>query len=97
MKERIDDRHPVEILGSYRIGRGTQRNVTMLDISETGAKFHDHRTILASDSKITLRVDTLGPFDAVVRWVDGDAVGVQFSQRIYGPVFEHIRSTLSNR
>ncbi len=97
MKVRIDDRHPVEIHGSYRIGRGTQRNVTMLDISETGARFHDHRTILANEAKITLRVDTLGPFDAIVRWVDGDAIGVQFAQRIYGPVFEHIRNTLGKR
>lgn len=97
MKERTDDRTPVKIVGSYRVGRGTKRSVTMLDISETGAKFHDHRTILAQEANITMRVGTLGPFDAVVRWVDSDAIGVQFAHRIYGPVFEHIRDTLSSK
>lgn len=68
----------------------------MLDLSETGCRFYDRRTVLKIGSALTIRIETLGPFDATVRWIEQDVVGVQFARPLYGPVFEHIRDTLDN-
>lgn len=96
MKERGTSRHRVTILGEYRSGSGLKRKVTMLDLSEAGCRFYDRRTVLKVDAPITIRIESLGPFDASVKWIDQDTIGVQFARPIYGPVFEHIRDTLDN-
>lgn len=97
MTDRQPPRHEVRILGRYRSGCGLRREVTMLDVSETGARFYDRRSILRPDMAITVRIDNLGPFDAHVRWVRDDVVGVQFANPVYGPVFDYIRDTLSKQ
>jgi hypothetical protein len=73
-----------------------RRDVTMLNISEEGCSFYDRHSILRPEQAISLRVETLGPFDAYVRWVNNSLVGVEFVKPIYGPVFEYIRDTLDN-
>ena len=97
MTDRQASRHDVRILGRYRSGTGLRREVTMLDVSETGARFYDRRSILRPEMAITVRIDTLGPFDAHVRWVRDDVVGIQFANPVYGPVFDYIRDTLSQQ
>lgn len=96
MQDRSANRHDVTILGHYRAGTGLKREVTMLDLSESGCRFHDRRTVLRLDAALTIRIGALGPFDATVRWIERDTVGVQFARPIYGPVFEHIRTQLDN-
>nr|WP_137677090.1 PilZ domain-containing protein [Parerythrobacter lutipelagi] len=96
MTDRQSSRHDVRILGRYRSGAGIKRDVTMLDVSETGCRFYDRRCVLRPDMSITIRIETLGPFDAQVRWVRDDLVGVQFANPVYGPVFEFIRDSLDN-
>jgi len=96
MQKRTSGRHEVTIMGQYRSGSGIKRDVTMLDLSDSGCRFHDRRTILRVDSALTLRIEALGPFDATVRWIDGDLIGVRFEALLYGPIFEHIRDTLDN-
>lgn len=97
MEERAKTRHEIRILGRYRTGSGIKREVTMLDLSETGCRFFDKYSALRRDTPITIRIESLGPFDAHVRWVDNGIVGAQFAMPIYGPVFEHIRDSLGNQ
>lgn len=97
MKERSNPRHEVRILGQYRTGAGIKRDVTMLDLSETGCRFYEKYSALRRDAPITIRIETLGPFDAYVRWVDKGIVGAEFAKPIYGPVFDHIRDSLDNQ
>ncbi|MXO55760.1 PilZ domain-containing protein [Pontixanthobacter gangjinensis] len=96
MQDRSSPRHSVTIIGNYRSGSGLKRQVTMTDLSETGCRFYDRRSVLQIGSTLTLRIQTLGPFDAIVKWMSEDRVGVQFANPIYGPVFEHIKNTLDN-
>lgn len=96
MKDRKSPRHSVTIIGHYRSGSGLKRQVTMIDLSETGCRFYDRRSVLRVDSALALRIQTLGPFDATVRWMTADMIGVEFANPIYGPIFEHIRDTLDN-
>ncbi|GGD94131.1 hypothetical protein GCM10011515_12400 [Tsuneonella deserti] len=92
---RKDGRHPVEVWGHYRTPAGIKRDVPIKDLSETGCRFFDKFSSLLPGSEITLRIETLGPFPATVRWQEGGYVGAEFQNRLYGPTFDHIRLRLT--
>jgi len=92
---RRDDRHPIEVWGQYRVSTGVRRDVPIKDLSETGCRFYDRFSGLLPGTDITLRIETLGPFAATVRWQEDSYVGVEFANRLYGPTFDHIRLRLS--
>ncbi len=94
-QERRMPRQDVKVLAKYRTGSGTQMEVRVIDISETGCRLYEKRTPLLAGAKISLRIEALGPFDAEVIWVDVDTIGIRFAKPLYGPVFDHIRSVLS--
>lgn len=92
---RKDDRQSVEVWGHYRTPNGLKRDVPVKDLSETGCRFYDRFSSLMAGAEITLRIETLGPFPATVRWQEGGYVGVEFESRLYGPTFDHIVQRLS--
>lgn len=92
---RKDSRHSVEVWGQYRTPNGLKRDVPIKDLSETGCRFYDKFSSLLGGVEINLRIETLGPFPATVRWQEGGYVGVAFHNRLYGPTFDHIRLRLS--
>lgn len=94
---RKETRHPLDVWGHYRSGAGIRRDVPIKDLSETGCRFYDKFSSLLPGAEITLRIETLGPFQATVRWQEGGYVGVEFAHRLYGPTFDHIRLRLANQ
>ena len=72
---RKEGRQPVEVWGHYRTPNGIKRDVPIKDLSETGCRFYDKFSSLLPGADITLRIETLGPFHAVVRWQEGGYVG----------------------
>lgn len=92
---RKDDRHSIEVWGHYRTPNGGKRDVPVKDLSETGCRFYDKFSSLLPDAEIALKIETLGPYPATVRWQEGGYVGVEFHSRLYGPMFDHIRLRLS--
>jgi len=93
---RQDQRHPIEVWGQYRTQSGVRRDVPIKDLSETGCRFYDKFSSLLPGAELTIRIETLGPFAATVKWQEGGYVGVAFHSRLYGPTFDHIRLRLSN-
>ena len=92
---RREDRHGVAVEGRYRTGTGVPKDVSVLDISEGGCRFFDKFGRLTPGVQITIRVGPIGPIPATVRWCEGQVVGVEFEDPIYGPVLDHIRSQLN--
>ncbi len=92
---RKDGRHLIEVWGQYRMQSGVRRDVPIKDLSETGCRFYDKFSSLLPGAEITLKIETLGPFPATVRWQEGGYVGVEFQHRLYGPTFDHIRLRLA--
>ncbi len=88
-------RHLVSVPGRYRMGRGIAKDVNVIDISESGARFIDRFGTLKVNTEITVKVGTIGPIISIVRWTNQQQVGVEFANRIYGPVLEHIKEKLS--
>ncbi|ANY20496.1 PilZ domain protein [Tsuneonella dongtanensis] len=95
--ERSEQRHPLDVWGYYRTSSGGKREVPIKDLSETGCRFYDKFSSLLPDMQISLRIETLGPFPATVRWQEDGYVGVEFEHRLYGPTFDHIRLRLSRQ
>lgn len=93
---RNSNRHAVTIPGRYRTGSGIVREVSLVDISESGCRFYDKFCNLTLRQIISLRIENLGPFEAQVVWEDRQWVGVAFTRPVYGPVFDHIVSELDS-
>jgi hypothetical protein len=86
---RKTQRHEVRVYGRFRYnGRGY--DIPLRDLSETGCRFFDRHGHLQEGTAIHLTVGGMGPFDATVRWREGQYVGVQFDVPIYKPVLDHI-------
>lgn len=99
MRERKQQRYPVEIWGRFR-RKGLSYDsydVPILDLSEVGCRLFDRHGHLSIDERIRLSIENIGPFDATVRWRCQGYVGVEFANPLYGPVFEHIRDKVNNR
>ncbi|MCB2087226.1 MAG: PilZ domain-containing protein [Sphingomonadaceae bacterium] len=94
---RRDDRFEIAIEGRYRTGTGVPKDVRILDISESGCRFYDRFGRLEPDREISIRIGPIGPVVATVRWCLNHVVGIEFQNRLYGAVFEHIRATLDER
>jgi hypothetical protein len=90
LKPRAADRHDLTILGRIFTARGS-RDVTILDLSETGCQFHAAGSQLKADNRLTIKLGPVGPIEATVRWNRGDRHGVQFNSPLYPSVLQHIR------
>ena len=89
-------RKRVEARGTTRFnGRGYR--VKIEDLSEQGCQFWIPRSAgLPLRSAISLYIDTLGPFDATVRWSRDGWIGVEFDFPVYGPVLRHMHDRLGS-
>ncbi len=94
---RKTERHGISVQGRYRTGSGVAKDVDILDISETGCRFYDRFGRMVPGTEISLRIGSIGPVIATVRWSRQQFVGVEFENPLYGPVFEHMRATLDAR
>ena len=88
--ERIHKRHELTIFGRLYTGKGS-RDVTILDLSESGCRFHEPHSQLKENTLVTIKIGPVGPIEASVRWSRGEHVGLQFSNPLYPSVLEHIR------
>ena len=77
-------------MGRYRTGRGVPRDVELLDLSKTGCRFFDRFGRLENGTEISLRVGTIGPIVATVRWQEERYVGVSFDPPLHEAVLDHM-------
>jgi hypothetical protein len=87
---RIDERHELTIIGKIYTGQGS-RDVTILDLSESGCRFHDRFGTLAAETPLTIKIGPVGPVAARVKWRRKEYVGLQFDSALDPAVLEHIR------
>lgn len=90
---RQDRRYPISVSGTYRTGSGTPRSIELTDLSQNGCKFVDHSNWLSVGTRLTVRIGGVGPFDAMVSWIDSPMIGLRFTDRLYPPYFEQLVET----
>lgn len=83
-------RFQISASGSYRTGSGRARTVHLTDLSQTGCRFIDPRNGLAVGTRLTVKIGGVGPFDALVTWIEGAIVGLNFCDQLYPPYFDHL-------
>jgi hypothetical protein len=87
-------RHHIEAEGFTRF-KGRSFRLKLKDLSEQGCQFRlPWNAKLTPHTTINLRIGDLGPFPATVRWCRDNWIGVEFDVPVYGPVLEHMKSTL---
>ena len=91
MTERAEPRHELTIIGRVRMG-SIARDVTVLDLSEHGCRFHDRFSTVPVGTPVTVKIGPVGPVAATVKWRRGEYLGVQFKSPLYPAVLEHIRT-----
>ena len=89
------ERHHVRTGCQIRIGSGAPVQAEVTDLSEGGCACTVQTPWMKPGSQTTIRIGSLGPIDATVRWVNGRQIGIEFHRPIYGPVFEHLRSLIA--
>ena len=92
--KRLASRRNVGIEGRYRSGSGRARDVWITDLSKTGCRFYDKFGTMQQGKAITLRIGSIGPILATVRWWDNHVNGVQFDQPLHDSVYDHICANL---
>ena len=88
--ERGHERYDVTITGRLYTGRGS-REVTILDLSESGCRFHEPFSQLKENTPLTIKIGPVGPMEASVMWCRREHVGLEFTNPLYPSVLEHIR------
>ena len=87
-------RKRIKAYGSVRFN-GSRYRVQLEDLSEQGCQFWIPRKAgLPERSEITLYIESLGPFNAAVRWSREGWIGVEFDFPVYPPVLNHMCETL---
>jgi len=95
-KERIEERYDLTVLGRV-FAVGGSREVTILDLSEKGCRFEDGSWNLALGHHITVKIGSVGPLDATVKWRKNGTVGVQFVTPLYPSILDHVRESFDLR
>ena len=90
MQRRQDARIPVEILSRYRTGSGLAHIVQVSDLSRSGCMLHQNYSALEVGKRLTIRLDTIGPIDSIVRWKEGLKVGIQFLSPLHPSMADHL-------
>ena len=93
--ERSEDRHEVTIIGRL-YGADGSREVTICDLSTHGCRVQDH-SFAKPGAIVTIKIGTIGPIRAVIRWRRDKFIGLKFEDPLYPSVLEHIRQKLSLR
>ena len=88
---RREERHPVGVPGRYRPGAGIPTHVQLLDLSKSGCRFFDKFGSLKPDTELTIRIGSMGPIVAKVRWRANSYVGVSFEPPLHDAILDHIR------
>ena len=91
---RREYRFDVEIQGRYRTGSGVARDVVVNDLSTSGCKFFDRFSNITIGTALSIKVGSIGPLSARVRWIEGQTVGVEFESRLHQSVLDHMRTTM---
>lgn len=94
MENRDNFRHSVKIQGRYRTGRGVPRDVVVTDLSRTGCRMYDRFSNLSENGYISIRIGSIGPIQARIRWREHSTVGLEFDDPIHPSVLEHMRFTI---
>ena len=83
---------------SARLRRGWQTTFCdVADLSEAGCKLKAAVNFIDVGHRVFVQPDGLEKLTGIVRWKNGDWMGVEFDRAVYRPVVDHLVKTSSAR
>ncbi|WP_390548147.1 PilZ domain-containing protein [Qipengyuania sp. MTN3-11] len=89
-------RYELAVMGEIRTGSGKPLLAEVTDLSETGCACTIRSPWLKRAAIVSVRIGEIGPIESTVCWVDQYHTGLEFHAPIYGPVFDHICTLISD-
>lgn len=90
-------RREIKAKGSVRYMR-RRYQVEIENLSEQGCQLRmSGRSGIVPGESVTLSIETLGPFEAIVRWHNEGWTGIEFDLPVYPPVLDHIHTHFDRR
>ena len=93
--ERNEPRFEVTVIGRM-YGAGRSREVTIFDLSTRGCRVAD-RSQAKPGAPVTIKIGTLGPVGAFIRWRRDNFIGLKFEHPLHPAVLDNVRSQQSLR
>lgn len=91
MEDRRTDRHDISAQGKFRAGMGLALSVNVSDLNAHGCKLTDIPRNMATGDRISLRIGSIGPIEALVRWVErSQAAGLEFETPLHDAILAHV-------
>jgi len=90
MGRRASDRVKVEATASLSASLANSVEGRLYDLSATGCALELDFASFDVGDDVWFRIDTIQPWKGVVRWRDGNKIGVEFVRPFYPAVFELI-------
>ena len=93
MRTRKTSRKTITLPGRYFTGLGTPEDVILSDLSVGGCRFvHGERKVTLG-APLQIYVGNTGPHRAVIKWIQGEELGVTFTTPLTEEEFETFQST----
>lgn len=89
IEERGEDRVPVGTDATLVANRQDAAAVTIADLSRHGCRLESGGEALRPGQFIAIRLAQRELLDAIVRWVDGDCAGLEFTRALAPEVFAY--------
>ena len=83
-------RRPVTLAASCRTQGGLRDSARISDISQFGCCLATDTLAFRVGTRVIIRPQGLEGVGGVVRWIDGQLVGVEFDSPLYEPVVDHL-------
>ncbi len=83
-------RRSVSLAAQCRTQNGLRDQGEISDLSAQGCCLRVHGLFFRVGTRVVVRPDGLEGLTGVVRWIEGDYVGVEFDRLIYQPVVDHL-------
>jgi hypothetical protein len=89
--DRSEGREEIEALATIRSPLKNAERVQIADLSSHGCRLESGAHALRIGQFITIKFAGLEYLRGIVRWVDGDKAGIEFSRPLHPAVFEFQR------
>src|SRR4051812_5140526 len=90
-ERRREPRGAVRLNGRYSYAAGAPRSASIGNLSKGGCCLRSSGQPLDRGTFLTVRLGSIGPVDAWVRWAEGQLCGVQFDRELHVAVLDHIQ------
>lgn len=77
------------------IVNGLWKDVIVNDLSIHGCRMFDRFSKLEQSDSVYIRIGSIGPIDAHVRWRRNNDIGIEFSRPLHPSVLDHMRTTMA--